>query len=351
MLKKIKGGAFAVLCVMMAVILALVMIIGINVGAVDLRPDWIFQIIVNHMSGKEIFAVEWQSYMDGIVWGMRFPKVIVAACVGGGLTLTGILMQAMTKNSLADPYVLGISSGASTGATAVLLMGGVALLENVSVQAGAFAGAMVSSLLVFVLAGTSGRFNSTKLVLSGVAVSAIFSALTNLLIFISPDKRKVNSALFWMTGSFASAEWDDVLPAVLTLILILVISMFLTNSLDTLLLGEEIAITVGVNVQTLKILIIIASSLVTGVMVSISGVIGFVGLVVPHISRTLVGTVHRRLIPFAVLLGGIFMVLADMFARVAAAPSELPIGVVTALLGAPFFLILLRNSKYSFSKR
>ena len=187
--------------------------------------------------------------------------------------------------------------------------------------------------------------------MSGTAVSAIFSAFTNVLIFLSPEKQKLNSAMFWMTGSFASAEWADVLPAVLALLVILVLTMVLHSSLDALLLGEEIAITVGVNVKLLKIIIIISSSLVTGVMVSMSGVIGFVGLVIPHISRTLAGTVHRRLIPFSVLLGGIFMVLADMVARIVVAPSELPIGVVTALLGAPFFLFLIKKSRYSFSRR
>ncbi len=324
------------------------MIFGINVGAVDLRPDWIFEMIINHITGREIFPVEWEDYMEGIVWGMRFPKVIVAASVGAGLSLVGIFMQAMTRNPLADPYVLGISSGASTGATAILLMGGLPLLGNVSVQAGAFAGAMVSSLLVFVLAGTSGRFNATKLVLSGVAISSMFSALTNLLIFLSPDKRKVNSALFWMTGSFASAEWADVLPAVATLAVILLVGMALAGNLDTLLLGEELAVTVGVNVPLLKVILVVLSALATGVMVSISGVIGFVGLVIPHIVRNLIGTVHRRLIPFAMLLGAIFTVLADVLARIVVAPSELPIGVVTAILGAPFFLALLRKSKYQF---
>lgn len=351
MLKRFKGTSFLVLCAGMFLILIIVMILGINVGAVNLRPDWIFQIIVNHVVGKEIFPAVWEPYMDGIVWGMRFPKVIVAACVGGGLSLVGIMMQAMTKNSLADPYILGISSGASTGATAVILMGSIPLIGNATVQMGAFLGAMVSALIVFVLAGSSGRFHPTTLVLSGTAVSAIFSAFTNVLIFMSPEKQKLSSALFWMTGSFAGAEWEDVIPAIISLLIIFLLTMMIHNSLDSLLLGEEIAITVGVNVKVIKIIIIVASSLVTGVMVSMSGVIGFVGLVIPHISRTLAGTVHRRLIPFAILLGGIFMVLADMFARVVVAPSELPIGVVTALLGAPFFLFLLRKSRYSFSRR
>lgn len=349
MLKRIKGAGYLLLCLVMAIMLMMVMIAGINVGAVNLQPDTIFEVIVNHITGKEFFAVTWEPYVDGIVWGMRFPKVIVAACVGAGLSMVGILMQAMTKNSLADPYMLGISSGASTGATAVILMGSVVpFLGKLSVQTGAFAGAMLSVLLVFTISGASGRFNTTKLILSGVAISAIFSGITNLLIFLAPNKQKLNSAMFWMTGSFASAEWEDVMPAVFTLCLILIICLLISNSLDTLLLGEDIAITVGVNVKAVKLIIVFTSSLVTGVMVSMSGVIGFVGLVVPHISRTLVGTVHRRLIPFSVLLGGIFMVLADMAARVVVAPSELPIGVVTAILGAPFFLFLLRGSKYSF---
>lgn len=350
MLKHWRAPAFAALCGGLGVSLILVLILGINVGAVNLRPDWIAQILLNHLSGRELFPTVWPEYTDGIVWGMRFPKVLVAAAVGGGLSLVGILMQAMTKNSLADPYILGISSGASTGATAILLMGSLPVIGHVPVQTGAFLGAMLSSLLVFVLAGTSGRFNSTKLVLSGVAVSAIFSAVTNVLIFMSTEKMKVNSALFWMTGSFGSAEWEDVPVAVIALAVTLAAALLLSGSLDALLLGEDIAVTMGVNVRVIKAVILLAGSVVTGVMVSMSGVIGFVGLVVPHISRTIVGTVHRRLVPFAVLLGAVFMVLCDMFARVVAAPSELPIGVVTALLGAPFFLFLLRKSSYSFTK-
>lgn len=351
MLKHIKSSTFWLICMLMMVLLVAVMILGINLGAVDLRPDWIFKIIVNNITGKEVYPVEWAKSAQSIVWGMRFPKVIVCACVGAGLSLTGILMQAMTRNSLADPYILGISSGASTGATAILLMAGAfPALQGMSVGAGAFLGAMTSSVIVLVLGGASGRFNPGKLVLSGVAVSAIFSAVTNLLIFMSPDKRKVSSALFWMQGSFSSAKWEDVLPALLTLAIIFVIALMVNRSLDTLLLGEDIAITVGVNVQAMKLLIVISSSLVTAIMVSISGSIGFVGLVIPHVARTIIGTVHKRLIPFAILLGAIFMVLADMFSRVVVAPSELPIGVVTALLGAPFFLAMLRKSRYSFSK-
>lgn len=351
MLKHIKGSTFWLICLGMFLVLLGVMVAGINLGAVDLRPDWIFKIISNNLAGRELFPVEWGKSAQSIVWGMRFPKVIICACVGAGLSLTGILMQAMTRNSLADPYILGISSGASTGATAIILISGaIPALAGITVGLGAFLGAMVSSVAVLILGGTSGRFTSTKLILSGTAVSAIFHALTNLLIFMSPDKRKVSSALFWMEGSFASAGWEDVLPAISTLAVIFAIAMVISSSLDTLLLGEDIAITVGVNVRLIKLTIIVSSALVTGIMVSMSGCIGFVGLVIPHVARTLVGTSHRRLIPFAMLLGAVFMVLADMFSRIVVAPSELPIGVVTALLGAPFFLAMLRKSRYQFSK-
>ena len=332
----------------MALFLGASIVFAIHIGAVDLTPEWIYQILVNHLTGKEIYAVEWPAYADGIVWGMRLPKVLVASCVGAGLSLVGILMQAMTKNSMADPYLLGISSGASAGATAAILVGSLPIIGAVTVQAGAFIGAIVSSVLVFILAGASGRVSSTKLILSGTAISALFSSMSNFLIFMQNNEKKLSSVLFWMSGSFASAKWADVLPVFIVLIICIVIILLENRALDALLLGEEMAITIGVDVPKLKILIIIMSALVTGIMVSVSGTIGFVGLVIPHISRSLVGTAHKRMVPFSALLGAILMIWADAIARVVVAPSELPIGVVTAFIGAPFFLFLLCKSKYSF---
>lgn len=342
MLKHIRTFSFILLCITLALLLLLSVILAIHVGAVNLTPEWVFQILVNHIANRDVFAATWPGYADGIIWGMRLPKVLVAACVGAGLSVVGIMMQAMTKNAMADPYLLGISSGASAGAAAAILLG------VLSVGSGAFAGAILSSVLVFLLSGASGRVSATKLILSGVAVSSLFSAVTNLLIFLQSNEKKLSAVLFWMTGSFASVTWKDVLPVILSLAVCIAVLMLIHRALDALLLGEEMAVSVGVEVPKLKMLIILLSSLVTGIMVSVSGTIGFVGLIIPHISRTLVGTVHRRLIPFAALLGGIFMIWADAIARVVAAPSELPIGVVTAFIGAPFFLMLLRKSQYSF---
>lgn len=342
MLKHLKTPAFVGICCGMGLMLAVSIVLAIHVGAVDITADWVFQILVNNLTGREIFTPRWPGYAQGIVWGMRLPKVLTAACVGAGLSLVGLLMQAMTRNSMADPYLLGISSGASAGAAAAILLG------LLSVGTGAFAGAILSSVLVFLLAGASGRVSATRLILSGVAVSALFSAVTNLLIFMQGNDKKLSAVLFWMTGSFGGVTWADVLPAFLSLAVCLAVMMLLHRALDALLLGEDMAITIGVDVPKLKILVIVLSALVTGIMVSVSGTIGFVGLVVPHISRTLAGPAHRRLIPFAALLGAIFMIWADAAARVVAAPSELPIGVVTAFIGAPFFLVLLRRTKYSF---
>lgn len=342
MLKHIRTGSFVALCIALALLLLMSVILAIHVGAVELTPQWVFQILANHITGQDLFPKSWPGYANGIVWGMRLPKVLAAACVGAGLSIVGIMMQAMTKNAMADPYLLGISSGASAGATAAILLG------ILSVGTGAFIGAILSVVLVFLLSGASGRVSATKLILSGVAVSSLFSAVTNLLIFLQSNEKKLSAVLFWMTGSFASVTWGNVLPVTISLLVCIAVLLLIHRALDALLLGEEMAVTVGVDVPKLKILMIVLSALVTGIMVSVSGTIGFVGLIVPHIARTLVGTVHRRLIPFAALLGGIFMIWADAIARVVVAPSELPIGVVTAFIGAPFFLVLLRRSRYSF---
>lgn len=350
MLKNVKTPIFVLACMSLVAVLIGTAIFGISVGAVNIENEWIYKIITNKMTGKLIFEEEWTKSAASIIWNIRFPKVIVAACVGAGLTLAGILMQALTKNPLADPYILGISSGASTGAVAVLLLGAsLPILNGISVQLGAFLGALISGTLVFLVSGAGKSAGSTKLVLSGTAIASIFSALTNLIIFKTPDTRKVSSAMFWMTGSFAGIQWNDVLPLILTLLIGIIVCYCIHRTLDTLLLGEEMAITLGVNLKRSKNIIMLTATLLTGVMVSVSGIIGFVGLIVPHISRSIVGSTHKRLVPFSLLLGSIFMILADVAARVWGAPEELPIGVVTAILGAPFFLALLHKSKYSFN--
>jgi iron complex transport system permease protein len=294
---------------------------------------------------------EWKPQLASIVWNLRLPKVIAAAFIGASLSLSGVFMQALTRNPLADPFVLGVSSGASTGAVAAILLGGLPFVGTFSTQVGAFAGAMTARLLVFAFSsgsGASGESGASRLVLTGMAVSAVFAALTNLLIFVSSDVHKINSAVFWMTGSLAGITWEHLPPAAMTFFAGLGIGILTRRSLDIMLTGEERALALGVDIKTLRRALMATSALLTGIAVSVSGVIGFVGLVIPHISRIVFGPAHGKLIAPACLLGAAFMVGADLLARVLAKPEEMPVGIITALAGAPFFLHLLRKGWYKF---
>ena len=268
----------------------------------------------------------------------------MAFIVGAGLSLCGVLMQALTKNPLADPYVLGISSGASAGAVSVIILGWFSFLGGYAVIFGATLGAAAAICLSLSIASLKGRITSTQLVLAGIATSALFSATTNLIVYgFNNGSDKTKMALYWMVGSLSGATWSRVkyvfIVAAVTMILIILVS----RDLDVLLLGDDVAETLGADTRRIKLLIILASTVLTGVVVSVSGVIGFVGLVVPHIMRGFVGSVHKRLIPVSILGGGLFAMIADLISRVIIAPEELPIGVIAAFFGAPFFLYLIRK--------
>lgn len=350
MSEKNKKSRMTILLIILAAGVFISIILAINIGSVNINPQIIFSVIVNHIAGREVFDVFWEPAQDSIIWTIRFPRVLVAAMVGAGLTLAGVLMQALTKNAMADPYILGISSGASTGAVISILIGSLPLIGRIYLPFGAFVGALITSMLVFIISGTGIKSRTSHLVLVGLAISALFTALTDFIIFVKPDSRKLNSVLFWMTGSFASIEWADCIPAVAALAGAVAASIIINRELDAMLMGEELAKNSGVNTTAIKVVIIIVSTLLTGIMVSMSGVIGFIGLVIPHITRTMVGSKHKRLLPVALLLGSIFMIWADVMSRVVIAPEELPVGVVTAMVGAPFFIVMLKRSKYNFGK-
>lgn len=350
MLKNSSRSVRMLLIAALAAFVALSIVLAINIGAVNINPRIIFSVIVNRIAGREVFLVNWSNGQESIVWNLRFPKVLVAGCAGAGLALAGVFMQALTRNPLADPYLLGISSGASTGAVLSILVGALPLVGKLPLHTGAFFGALFAAGLVFVFGAKSIRGGTTRLVLVGMAVSALFSALTDLVIFLTPDSKKVSSAMFWMTGSFAGVAWSDVLPAFVALLIGIFVAVAIRRELDALLMGEQMARNYGVNVTLIKLVVIITSTLLTAVMVSMSGIIGFAGLVIPHIARQLMGAKHSRMLPVTLLFGAAFMIWADVIARVCVAPEELPVGVVTALCGAPFFLAILRKSRYDFGK-
>jgi iron complex transport system permease protein len=279
-----------------------------------------------------------------ILWSLRAPRVVLALAVGGGLAVTGVAMQALVRNPLAEPYILGASSGASAAA-ALFTLGLVPplLARTVSVPLAAAVGAWLAVSSVFMVARTGPVLSTARLLLAGVAMSALLGSVTAFATYASPEPDKLRAVLFWLLGSLAGARWEGTLLPALVSLGAAGALWALARPLDLLSLGEEPAAVLGVPVEALKRLLIALAALVTGVLVASSGVVGFVGLIVPHAVRIGVGAPHRRLVPLAFVAGALFLLLADLAARTVLPGQELPVGVLTALCGVPFFLALLRR--------
>ncbi|SCL19888.1 FecCD family ABC transporter permease [Micromonospora inyonensis] len=294
------------------------------------------------------FSGEPAGRWDVIVWELRLPRALLALVVGAGLAIAGAGMQTLVRNSLADPYLLGISSGASVGATAALTTGALAGLGLYAVSTGALLGAVGSALLIWLIATAQGGLTPIRLVLSGVVLSSGFSAIASLLVFLSDDARAANSVMFWMLGSVGGATWEKlVIPAAFVVVLaagLLVVHRWL----DALAAGPETAAALGINVAALRTALFVILSVVVGVLVAVSGGVGFVGLIVPHAARLMVGARHRVVLPVAAVAGAMFLVWVDVLARVMVRPQEIPLGVVTGVLGAPLFLLLMGRGSYRF---
>lgn len=279
-----------------------------------------------------------------IVWSLRVPRTILALSVGGGLAVVGVAMQALVRNPLAEPYILGASSGASAGA-ALFYLGFLPAVvsRTVSMPVAATAGAWLAVLAVFAAAKRGPTLSTTRLLLAGVAMSALLGSVTAFITYASPEPDKLRAVLFWLLGSLAGARWDRaLLPAVVALAAGGGLWL-LARPLDLLTTGEEAAASLGVPVEGLKRALIAVAAVVTGVLVASAGVIGFVGLIVPHAVRLVAGATHRRLVPLAFVGGAVFLLLADLAARVVLPGQEVPVGVLTAICGVPFFLALLRR--------
>lgn len=336
---------YKILFFLLLVCLLITMTFAITLGSVSLQAKDVWKIIINNTFQQEIFTRDWKGNLEIIVWKLRAPRVITGVLAGASLSLVGILMQCLTKNPLASPYILGISAGASTGAVGAILFFGGSLLI---VSSGAFIMGTLTSVIVFYFAGRGGDFSSTKLVLIGVAISSLFSGITTLMISLAPHSEKIQGALFWLSGSLSGSNWSYIPLMSIALLLSVFFSFFYYRELNILTTGDENALTLGVDIEKLRLVIIIISTLLTGIVVSNTGVIGFVGLVIPHITRGIVGGNHKKVIPIALVLGGIFLVITDIFTRVLFTSQEIPIGVITSIMGAPFFLHMLKSKKYRF---
>ncbi|WP_366146642.1 iron chelate uptake ABC transporter family permease subunit [uncultured Pseudokineococcus sp.] len=309
-------------------------------GPADVSLVVVRDVLLNHLGLADVPV---RPAKDAIVWEERLPRALTAAACGAGLGICGVVMQALLRNPLADPFVLGISSGASTGAVVVgvLGLGGTAL----GLPGGAFVGALLAFGLVLLLARLAGG-GTERVVLAGVAGTQLFSALTSAVIFAVADSDETRGVMFWLLGSLEGVRWHDVAVSSAVVVVGTAICWARAPALDAFAFGDEVAASLGIAVGRLRLLLLVLTALVTAALVSVAGAIGFVGLVLPHAARLLVGPGHVRLVPATALAGAVFMVWVDAVSRIAFAPTPLPVGVGTALIGVPaFVLVMLRRRR------
>ncbi|MGU8797900.1 FecCD family ABC transporter permease [Clostridium perfringens] len=318
-------------------------ILGISFGAVDIPPYDVYRVFLYKVFGIKIGNLDeiLNSTLFDIIWGVRMPRVLLGAFAGMALAMVGVIMQATIQNPLGDPYILGLSSGASLGATFSILIGFSGVLSSFGAPLGAFLGALIASIFVYFLAKIGGRITPFKMILAGMVISSICSSLTSLIIFLSKDNEGIRTVNFWMMGSLAGAEWSNIVLPIAISVIPLIYFFTQYRNLNLMVLGDETSITLGLNIEKHRKIYMILSSLITGVIVSVRGTIGFVGIMIPHIVRLIFGTDYKTLLPFSALVGAIFLIWADVIARCAITNMELPIGIITSVIGAPFLLWLM----------
>ncbi len=314
------------------------MSLAVSVGAVPVPTSTVLGILSNKVF-PGLIEQTWSSGREAIVWEIRLPRALLAIMVGSGLAIVGASLQAVTRNMLADPHLLGISSGGAFGAILALLHTGM-FIGLLTVPLLAFAGALLSTIIVLGVIKLANATSADRLVLAGVAVSFIIMAAANILIFLG-DPRASHTVVFWMLGGLGLAQWNQLAYPLTILLLCGIWLMSRAKLLNAMTVGDETAATLGISVARFRLTVFIVGALITGVMVAFSGIIGFVGLMVPHIARMLVGGDYTRVLMASALIGAIFLLWADIIARTLMAPEDMPIGIVTGLIGGIFFIWLL----------
>ncbi|MEC3954113.1 iron ABC transporter permease [Nocardia sp. CDC153] len=335
----VSGKAFGPLLGALVAGLAVAVVVAIGVGTVNVAPAEVVRVLWAHLGGTGTP----DPLTDQIVWQFRTPRVLLAAVAGAGLGLAGMCLQNLVRNPLADPYLFGVTSGASLGAVVAMTTGALAA-TGFGVTGSAFAGALLSLALVFGLAQRGGRLIGSDLLLAAVAVSYLGTAATSYL-QLRAKPAELRGVMFWLLGSLTGASWSSLIAPAVAVAAGMVVLPGLARSMNALALGDDTAAGLGVNPNLLRLWLLLISSLLTATVVAAAGGIGFVGLIVPNAARLLVGPDHRRALPVSLLIGAIFLVLVDLAARMVDRPNEIPIGIITAELGAPAFLILLRRRK------
>lgn len=336
---RLAGAGLGLLLLLSSLLLVLAIAAGTGIGEMSIPLDVTFAAFTNRLGWT---AIALPPIQESVIWDYRLSRALVAACCGAGLALSGAVLQSLLRNALAEPYVLGISAGASTGAVAIVILGVGA--GTLTLSAGAFAGAFAAFLFVALLSNGA-RGGAGKTILAGVAASQLFNALTSYVVTTSGNAQQARDVMFWLLGSFGGVRWPEFYLVAAVVGLCFLVCLYFARALDAFAFGDDAAASLGIPVGAVRFGLFGVTALMTATIVSMVGSIGFVGLVVPHAARFIVGPNHARLLPTCVVAGGIFMVLADIVARVIMPQQVLPIGVVTALVGVPFFAIILYRSK------
>ncbi len=334
--------------IFITIILVLSLLYSVTIGTFDIRMSDVYKVIAYETFGMFDSPEYTTGPIHDIVWLVRLPRLLLAVLVGVGLSTSGIVMQAVVKNPLADPYILGVSSGGSLGATMAIMLGVGTFFGKNYIGVSAFLGAFIVSILVIVIANIKGRASSTKLLLSGIAVSMLCSAISSFIIYVSSNLSGMRTITYWLMGSLAAANWSmlSVLSIIISISVVFFISQY--RILNLMLLGDDVAITLGKDLHYYRVIYLLVSALIIGFLVYASGMIGFVGLIMPHIVRMIYGSDHKRIIIPSALLGAIFLIWSDVFCRIVLEGYELPIGIIISMIGAPVFIYLMINKKYGF---
>lgn len=346
MAKKFRRLPVTPIVIALVIVAIVSALFSLTLGAEKVPVEDVFEIVKARLTGTAT-----TSPFDTIIWELRLPRALLSLLVGAGLAIAGAAMQTLVQNPLADPYLLGISSGASVGATAVIVLGVFSSVGVYALSLGAMVGAITASAAVYFIAQAQGGLTPLRMVLAGVVMSSAFSALASFMVFLSDDNRAANSVMFWMLGSVAGATWEKLIVPVVAVAISLVALMLISSWMDALMTGPSTAAALGIRVGAMRNGLFIGSSVLIGVLVAVAGGIGFVGLIIPHASRMIVGALHKRMLPVCAAGGAVFLLWVDVISRVVARPQEMPLGVVTGVVGAPLFLFLMGRRSYAFGSR
>jgi iron complex transport system permease protein len=333
------GIPIAVIVAVLAAALVVSALVAVGLGPVAIAPGEVTSIVGAHLAGRGVPGAS-----DFIVWNLRVPRVLQGVFVGTGLAVAGLLTQAMVRNPLGEPFILGLTSGAGVGAVFVLTTLGAGVAGLLTLPLAAFGGAVVTALVVFGFSRTAGRIQAGRMVMTGISIGQLLAGVISFLLLRTHDVGAQQQILFWILGSLAGAQWPLALTCSAVVLVLVVLSAAGAGRLNLLVLGDDGAASLGLDAAQTRAVLLVIVALLTGTVVAVSGSIGFIGLIVPNLTRLLVGPDHRRALPVTALLGALLIVWADTAARLVLAPTELPIGILTAVIGVPLFLVILRRS-------